>query len=881
MRMAKAKDPICNMDVNPKEAERRKLVAAKNGKKYYFCNKACLEEFKGKTRSIMLQEDEQISKKQMAGGNIQEETIYITGMHCASCVATIEKALKKVPGVQQAQVNFATEKAYVQYNPLFATRKALENTIQEAGYDVIHGKEQNHGTAPTTLLLKVIGMDNPHCIGTVEGGLKQLPGIIDKKLFINERAEITFAPDKTTPEAIKKTIKGLGYEPLDIGASVDLEKEAREREIKTYKINFLASLAFAIPLLYFAMGMLLGLPQPDMFLGAALQFLFATPIMWFGRDFFRKGIGAVIRTKAATMDTLVALGTGVAYLYSLIVAFALIFLTKEIGEMYFEIAGLLIVFILLGKWMEARAKGKTSEAIKKLMGLQAKTALVKRNGKEVEIPVEEVRVGDLVIVKPGEKIPVDGIVIDGHSSVDESMLTGESLPVEKQKGDEVIGATINKTGSFVFKATKVGKDTALAQIVHLVEQAQGSKAPIQRLADKISAYFVPAVLVIGLLALAVWLLAGEPFAFALTTFIAVVIIACPCAMGLATPTAVMVATGIGAQNGILIKNAATLEKMREVDTVVFDKTGTLTKGKPEVTDIYAFGGEGEKLLQLAAIAEKRSEHPLAEAIINKAKQKKLQIPDAEKFQAVPGKGVEVSFKGKKLLFGNRKLLAEKKVTLGKEIEEKLQALESQGKTAMLLAANKKVLGIVAVADTLKDTSREAVEKLKKIHKKVILLTGDNERVAKAIAAQVSITEVIAEVLPGEKADIINKLQQDGRKVMMVGDGVNDAPAIAQAHTGVAIGSGTDVAIETGDVVLIKEDLRDVVKAIELSSYAMKKIRQNLFWAFGYNIILIPVAAGVLYPLTGWLLNPAIAGAAMAFSSVSVVSNSLLMRGKKL
>ena len=525
---------------------------------------------------------------------------------------------------------------------------------------------------------------------------------------------------------------------------------------------------------------------------------------------------------------------------------------------------------------EAKAKGKTSEAIKKLMGLSAKTAIVVRDGEELEIPVEEVVVGDVVVVKPGQKIPVDGDIIDGYSSVDESMITGESIPVEKSKGDKVIGATINKTGSFKFKATKVGADTALAQIIKMVEDAQGSKAPIQKLADIISAYFVPTVVSIAIISSAVWYFVGG-FTFALTIFVAVLIIACPCALGLATPTAIMVGTGKGAEAGILFKNAESLQMAQKINTIVFDKTGTLTKGEPQVTDVVTISDYSEEdILLFAAVAEKNSEHPLGEAIVAYAKEKKIKIDEPNKFNSVTGKGIEVEYNGLVIEFGNRKLMEEKKIDF-KSAQEKLKQLEGEGKTAMLIAINQKLSGIVAVADTLKEYSAKAIETLNEHGIETIMITGDNKRTAEAIAKQVGIKRVLAEVLPQDKASSVKQLQQEGKKVAMVGDGINDAPALTQADIGIAIGSGTDVAIESGDIVLIKEDLRDVVVAMDLSKYTMRKIKQNLFWAFFYNTLGIPLAAGALYPLTGFLLSPIIAGAAMAFSSVSVVSNSLLMK----
>jgi Cu+-exporting ATPase len=644
-------------------------------------------------------------------------------------------------------------------------------------------------------------------------------------------------------------------------------------EIAYWRNRLLIAAIFGIPLVYLAMSQWFGLPAPKLehHIMALVQFMLATPIMLASWSFFANGLPALFR-RAPNMDTLIAVGTLTAYGYSIVVG-VFAFLGRKIGELYFEIAGILLLFLILGQYLEEITKGKTGEAIKKLLGLQAKTAIVMRGKKETEIPIEEVRVGDLVVVKPGQKIPVDGVIVEGHSSVDESMITGESIPVEKKKGDTVVGATLNKTGSFVFKTTKIGKDTVLAQIVKLVEEAQASKAPIQELADRISYYVVPAVIVIAVLSFLTWTFLGYDINFSLMSFVAVLIIACPCAIGLATPTAIMVGTGTGARRGILFKNAEAVQATRELDVVVFDKTGTLTKGEPEVTDVVQMGTiKKEQLLKLASGLEKKSEHPLAEAII---KATKGTTPPATGFKAVAGKGVQGIVAGRHVLLGNRALMQGIDVS---HAEQLLQKIESQGKTAMLLAVDKKLAGIIAVADTLKEHSSAAVKELQSLGKRVILLTGDNSRTAQGIASQVGISEVIAEVLPEQKVAKIKELQEQA-KVGMVGDGINDAPALTQADVGIAIGSGTDVAIESADVILVREDLRDVVAAMRISAYTMRKIKQNLFWAFIYNIVGIPVAAGVLYPWTGWLLNPIIAGAAMAASSISVVSNSLMMKAK--
>ncbi len=882
-----AKDPVCGMEVNPKKAK----YNVKKGKDiFYFCSRNCYEKFLGKKeKNEKVTERGEVrageAREVRAGNSLDKCTLKIMGMNCASCAAKIEKSLAKSKGVKKAAINFATEKAFVEFDPAATSRERLEEVIVDAGYKVV--KEGNEGNEKNkwetrTLQLKIIGMDNPHCVSTVTGALERIKGVITKELLITEKAVISYNPSLVTAETIKETIRELGYKPIEKTASLDVEKQAREKESRNLKLRFTISAVLSVPLLFLAMiAPFFNISLPGFISSnmALIQFILATPVLASGSLFFSRGILTLFRTKTATMDTLVALGTGTAYLYSVVVS--VFILTGKPGythhDLYYEVAALLIAFILLGKYLEAIAKGKTSEAIKKLMGLQAKTALIRKGKEEIEVPIEEVQVGDLVIVKPGGKIPVDGIITEGSSSVDESMVTGESIPVEKRKGDKVIGATMNKAGSFVFKAEKVGAETALAQIIKLVEDAQGSKAPIQKLADKVSAYFVPAVLVIALIAFFVWYFVGIGFSFALTTFVAVLIIACPCALGLATPTAIMVGTGKGAEQGILIKSAEALQKAHEIDTVIFDKTGTLTKGKPEVTDVIAKKGFTEReVLKYAAIAEKRSEHPLGEAIVKKAKEKKIALPDPTYFRALAGRGLEAEYKGRKIYLGNRKLMKEKKLS-SEDVETILQKLENEGKTAMIISLDDKVAGVVAVADTLKEYSKMAVEQLHKLGKVVVMITGDNERTGKAIARQLGIDNVLAEVLPADKAKEVKKLQQKGKKVAMVGDGINDAPALAQADIGIAIGSGTDVAIESGDIVLIKEDLQDVVRAMELSRYTMRKIKENLFWAFFYNSAGIPIAAGILYPFTGWMLNPLIAGAAMAFSSVSVVSNSLLMR----
>lgn len=667
---------------------------------------------------------------------------------------------------------------------------------------------------------------------------------------------------------IKRVIRGRTYYFCSETCARTFERP--EVEVRNLKILVAFSLALGIPTLVFSYLPILPFLPTNLWL-----FLFATPIQFIAGWRFYRGAYDALRSRTTNMDTLIAVGTSAAWLYSTLVTFLP---TVFPGDAYFDTSALIIAFILLGKLLEDLAKGKASEAIRKLMDLQARMAKVIRSGVEIAIPVEKVEFGDIVVVKPGEKIAVDGVVVEGHSSVDEKMITGESIPVEKKIGDEVIGATINKAGMLKFKATKIGADTTLSQIIKLVEEAQISRAPIQRLADVVSSYFVPTVIIIATLSLFAWYFIGRmSFIFALTTFIAVLIIACPCALGLATPTAIMVGTGKGAENGILIKGGEYLEKAHKLQIILFDKTGTLTRGQPSVLDIVALESwKTNDVLKLASVAEKGSEHPLGEAVVEAAREKGIEVPDPESFEAIPGQGVKAKIDGKRILLGNRKLMASETLSI-EQLEDRVRGLEEEGKTVMLVAFENRVIGAISVADTLKEHSARAVSELKKMKIEVVMLTGDNARTAKAIAKQAGIERVLAEVLPGQKADVIKKLQEEGKVVGMVGDGINDAPALAQADIGIAIGGGTDVAMETGGIVLIKDDLRDVVAAIKLSRQTIKKIKQNLFWAFFYNTAFIPVAAGLLYPILGILLNPIIAGVAMAFSSVSVVTNSLLLK----
>jgi len=862
-------DPICGMEINKSTA----LKVDFEGQTYYFCNSGCMKQFM-QDKGLAPPEEEISLLPQMEDAQAGKSTLSITGMHCAACAVTIEKSLKKLHGVSRAAVNFATEKAYVEYDSAEATPNDLEKAVSDAGYGILKENEQ-------LLKLKVIGMDNGHTLGVVEGALKGLHGIVSHKLFTNERAIIDYDPALISKDTIKKAIKDAGHTPVE-ETTLDREQEARRRDIRILKIKLIIAAAFGIPLLWFAMGHHINLPLPTMSAGtmALLQLLLTTPIIAAGYQFYTVGIRTAVVNRSASMDTLVALGTGTAYLYSLGTSILIWSGNTNYGvsDIYYEVAGMLIAFILLGRLLEAIAKGRTSQSIRKLLELQPKTATVIRNSMEQELPIEEVFLGDIVIVKPGGQVPVDGVVLEGNSSVDQSMLTGESIPVEVNAGDEVIGGTINKSGWFKFEATKVGVDTALAQIVNLVEEAQGSKAPIQRLADRVAAYFVPAVLGIGIITFIIWYFAGPDAVSALKAFIAVIIIACPCALGLATPTAIMVGTGKGAEQGILIKDAETLEKAFKTDAIVFDKTGTLTEGKPKVTDIVSLSDDykSDDILKLAAVAEKRSEHALSEAIVNKANENGIAIAEADSFSAIPGKGIEAEFENKKLFIGNRALFAEKAMDIT-SAETGINPLEQDGKTVVIVAADAKVIGLIAIADTIKVHAAATVSWIKEHGKQVIMITGDNQKSAQSIAAQLGIDNVLSEVLPGDKAAEIKRLQEDGLSVAMVGDGINDAPALAQADVGIAIGSGTDVAVEAGEIVLLKDDTRDVVRALELSRYTIRKVKSNLFWAFFYDSVGIPIAAGILYPAFGILLNPMIAGIAMSLSSVSVVTNSLLLK----
>ena len=836
----------------------------------------------------------------------QGVTFDIRGMTCASCVRRVERSLEKVDGVRSAEVNLATERAVVTYDPSLADADAFQSAIEKAGYEVegVHGQppspngHEADAAAPFQdtggeVTLDVGGMTCASCVRRVERSLGRVEGVEEANVNLaTEQATVVFDPARVDISALTSAVEKAGYHVTvaaappqrgagashaapATGSAVDPRDAARDQEMRALQRKWVVGLVIGA-IMMVEMYVPLGISMENL---APLLLIQSTIVQfWAGADFY-KGAWAAAKHFTTNMNTLVAIGTSVAFGYS---AFVTLWpnLAAQWGfpfHLYFETAVIIIALVLLGRWMEARAKKQTSSAIKALAGLQARTARVIRDGVEQDIPIESVQVGDHVRVRPGEKVPVDGVIVEGRSTLDESMLTGESVPVEKSADDEVIGATINNTGSFVFRATKVGRDTTLSQIMRMVEEAQGSKAPMQAMVDTVASYFVPAVLAAGAVAFVAWLAFGPGLIFALTVLIATLIIACPCALGLATPTAIMVGTGKAAEHGVLVRGGEALEMTRRIDTIVLDKTGTLTRGKPAVTEIVAIGDITQaELLRLAAAAEIGSEHPLGRAIVDRANELGLEVPTAETFDSLTGRGIRARVDGCDVVVGNRTMMHEQVVPLA-DFGEKPDELAARGMTPMYVAVDNSAAGIITVADTLKPESTEAIAKLQALGLEVWMLTGDNEQTAAAIADEVGIDRVLAEVLPEQKAEKVQSLQDAGRTVAMVGDGINDAPALAQANLGIAIGTGTDVAMAASDITLIGGDLRNIVTAIALSRKTVGAIKQGLFWAFGYNTLLIPVAMGVLFPFFGLLLNPVLAAAAMAMSSVSVVTNALRLR----
>jgi len=871
----KTHDPICGMEIEIETAFAKREHMERT---FYFCSQSCVEQFdQDPHRYVMTSATTGFNPEQI----LSRIELPIADLPLVQPATKLENALRALDGVQQVTVNAGAGLAQLDHDPQKINLAKLAGAIRSAGYTVDGAKTR-------------IGIENlrcASCVQFIENELKSTPGVMNAAVNLaTQEATVDYLPQKTALSQLNTAIETWGYKPRPAtsAAPVDTQEEAHAAEYRKLMNKFwfaaAISLFVMITAYYQMVPVLRDLNMDALRILWGVTALLTLPVMfWSGSDFFTGAWSAFIH-RSANMNTLITLGTGAAWLYSTAaILFPSVF-PEGTSEPFYDVVAVVIALVVLGQALELRAKGQSSSAIKKLLGLQAKTARVIRAGKEMDLPVEEVLVGDVIQVRPGEKVPVDGVIVEGSSAVDESMLTGESLPVSKKQGDEVIGATLNKTGAFKFRATKIGKDTALAQIVKMVQDAQNSKAPIARLADTVSGYFVPVVMILAVWTFVIWFVIGpQPqLVYALVTSVTVLIIACPCALGLATPMSLMVGIGKGAEHGILIRSGEALQTARNIQTVVLDKTGTITKGKPELTDIVTIdNGQWtmEKLLRLTASVEKVSEHPLAQAIVEGAQARKLELAEVKDFEAIPGYGVSAKVERQNILIGNLKLMNRENIALG-SLEEKSKSLADDGKTPMFVAIDGKAAGIVAVADTVKEDSAEAIQALQKLGIEVVMITGDNRRTAEAIARKVGITRVLAEVLPEDKAHNVHLLQAENKKVAMVGDGINDAPALVQADVGLAIGTGTDVAIEASDITLIKGSLKGVVTAIEVSRATMSNIYQNLVGAFFYNTLGIPVAMGLLFPLFGILLSPLIAGAAMAFSSVTVVGNANRLRGFK-
>lgn len=883
------KDPVCGMEVDPHNAA---ATREHMGNTFYFCSDQCAATFDGDPHKYA--HPDPVAEIQVAGsattgfnpilsGPLQVE-LPVAGLTCTSCVSTVENTLQEVPGVVDAQVNFSLSKAQVTYRPEEADVSAMVGAVRRAGYDV--------GMSEMRIRIAQ-GVHCASCVRFIEEALSGIPGVLEATVNpATDTVLVRHIPGQVSFSAVKTAVESTGYQaarPIEETESIDDETAAHRREYKGLMRKFWVATAISIPVMLVAYPELPWLYLPNLFVGSASESLIwwlflisglvTLPVMIYsGRQFF-VGAWAAFRHHSADMNTLIALGTSAAWIYSTVALLVPAIFPEGTATPFYDVTAVVTALVVLGQALEVRAKGQTSQAIRKLLDLQAKTARVLRNGQELEIPVEEVLVGDIVVVRPGDKIPVDGEIVEGHSALDESMVTGESLPVDKKAGDEVIGATVNTTGSFKFRATKVGKDTALAQIVKMVQDAMGSKAPIARLVDVVSGYFVPTVMIIAILTFLAWFNFGpsQALAFAIVTAVTVLIIACPCAVGMAVPMSLVAGVGKGAEHGVLIRNGEALQTASQLNTIVLDKTGTITKGKPELTDTIPVNGfEESELLRLAARADLLSEHPLAQAIVAGARAQGIEVVEAEEFEAVPGHGVETVVDGRQVLVGNLKLMKRHHVDTG-AVDAEVERLQGEGKTAMYTAVDGQAAGVVAVADTIKEDSVQAIRVMQESGLEVIMLTGDNERTAQAIAKQVGLERVLADVLPEDKAQEVHMLKVGGNKVGMVGDGINDAPALVEADVGFAIGTGTDVAIEAADITLMSGSLKGVAYAIEISQATMRNAKQSLFGAFVYNTLGVPVAAGVLFPFFGLLLSPILAGAAMAASSVTVVSNANRLR----